>query len=143
MSEYQFGQGPGHLPKAANEIASRHGAEVVNYTEPRGHKRHWITCENRGEPFDGETARAVMADLVRAGICDADSVPMAMVIQRRKEERAERVREALRRAPIGSDGYRNDLPLVNGRPQTAREAFLRGLPDDIRGAVRRELGWGR
>ena len=65
MSEYMFGCGPGHLTKRADQIAAEHGADLVNHTEPRGEKRHWFTIPNRGEPFDGQTAREVM-DALRA-----------------------------------------------------------------------------
>jgi hypothetical protein len=68
MSEHFFGLGPGHLPKRADAIAGKHGAYLVNYTEPRGEKRHWFACPNRGSPFDDATARAVMADLRAAGV---------------------------------------------------------------------------
>lgn len=63
MSEYLFGLGAGHLGKRAAKIAKRHGAALVNYTEPNGMKRHWFESENRGEPFDSALARAVMVEL--------------------------------------------------------------------------------
>lgn len=81
MSEYMFGLGDGHLGKAAARIARRHGAELVNHNDPGcrcgygcggdncpSTARHWFACQNQGEPFDSEVARAVMADLERAGI---------------------------------------------------------------------------
>ena len=68
MSEYQFLLGAGHLSASANRIAKRHGARLINYTEPRGEKRHWFSCKNLGAPFDGATARAVKEDLIAAGI---------------------------------------------------------------------------
>lgn len=86
MSDYQFGLGRGHLPKKANTIASKHGAALVNYTDPGcscgygcdhiparvnkcpANRRHWFTTRNYGEPFDSSTARAVMADLRAAGV---------------------------------------------------------------------------
>lgn len=67
MSEHFFGLGPGHLPKRADRIARKHGAYLVNFTEPRGERRHWFACANQGEPFDSATARAVLDDLHAAG----------------------------------------------------------------------------
>ena len=61
MSEYMFGVGSGHLSRRAAAAAKRHGAELVNYTEPRGEKRHWFSAPNRGEPFDSRLGREVMA----------------------------------------------------------------------------------
>jgi len=61
MSEYFFGLGPGHLDDAVvDPIVKKHGAYLVNYTEPRGEKRHWFACRNRGNPFDRQTASDVM-----------------------------------------------------------------------------------
>jgi hypothetical protein len=77
MSEYSFGFGPGWLDDSASEIAKRHGAILVNYADlqcacgqgcPPGEcvasRRHWFTVPNRGNPFDGQTRAAVLADLV-------------------------------------------------------------------------------
>lgn len=76
MNEYFFGLGPGWLPKKADKIARKHEARLVNYTDPQctcGHgcaigeckssRRHWFACQNRGEPFDSQTAATVMAAL--------------------------------------------------------------------------------
>jgi hypothetical protein len=71
MSEHFFGLHKGHLAARADKIAERHGASHVNYTEPRGEKRGWFVCPNRGEPFDTRTAVAVMADIDAAGGIDA------------------------------------------------------------------------
>ena len=68
MSEYLFGLGPGHMPKRADMVARKHGATLVNYTEPRGEKRHWFAGPNRGEPFDSQMAREVMSALEAAGV---------------------------------------------------------------------------
>lgn len=72
MSEFNFGGHRGHLPARADKIAKRHGAWHTNYTEPRGEKRGWFSCPNRGAPFDVKTARAVIADLnaEMPGWCD-------------------------------------------------------------------------
>lgn len=78
MSQYLFGLGKGHLSDSADEIAKRHGARLVNHTDPGcgcGHgcrgdcparARHWFECPNKGAPFDKQTADAVMADLAKA-----------------------------------------------------------------------------
>ena len=63
MSDFQFGMGSGHLPKKADTIARKHGARLVNYTEPNGYKRHWFTCDNLGSPHDYERAQAVLGAL--------------------------------------------------------------------------------
>lgn len=72
MSEYFFGLHAGHLTARADKIAKRHGAWHVNYTDPgTGQRRGWFGCHNRGAPFDGATARAVMTDIKTAGGFDA------------------------------------------------------------------------
>lgn len=71
MSQHFFGLHRGHLTARANQIAARHGAKHVNYTEPRGERRGWFCCERRGHPFDGATAAAVMYDIDAAGGLDA------------------------------------------------------------------------
>ena len=71
MSEHLFGLGMGHLSKRAERAAERGGATLVNYTEPRGEKRHWFAGPNRGEPDDSEMARRVMA-AVRAAATKQD-----------------------------------------------------------------------
>jgi Fe-S oxidoreductase len=68
MSDYFFALGSGHLPKKAQKIAEKHGADLVNYTEPDGRKRHWFACDNYGEPHDSQVRQAVVADLEKAGL---------------------------------------------------------------------------
>lgn len=77
MDRHIFGQGPGHLPQRADEIAERRGAWLVNFTDPNGTKRHWFACKNKGEPFNGRTAAAVLDDLMRAGLiaCVVEASP--------------------------------------------------------------------
>ena len=72
MNEHLFGLGDGWLPKKADAIARKHGAVLVNHCDPGckcgcgchdecpACKRHWFACQNRGEPFDSQTATAVM-----------------------------------------------------------------------------------
>jgi hypothetical protein len=67
VSEYLFGVHYGHLTAPADQIAGRHGAWHVNYTDPHGQRRGWFACPNRGAQFDQAIARAVMADIDRAG----------------------------------------------------------------------------
>lgn len=67
MSEFNFGLHHGHLTEQANEIAERHGAWHVNYTETDGRKRGWFGCPNQGHPFDQAIAKAVLADIEEAG----------------------------------------------------------------------------
>ena len=73
MSQYFFLLGPGHLPRQAHEIARQHDAALVNYTEPRGERRHWFAGQNRGAPFDSRMASRVKADLIAAGILPKDT----------------------------------------------------------------------
>lgn len=68
MSEFLFAGGEGHLPRAADRIARRHGAVLVNHTEPGGRQLHWFAGPNRGEPFDGRLRDAVVRELEAAGI---------------------------------------------------------------------------
>jgi len=67
VSEYLFGVHYGHLTAPADQIAGRHGAWHVNYTDPHGQRRGWFACPNRGAQFDQAIAGAVMADIDRAG----------------------------------------------------------------------------
>ena len=73
MSAHFFGLGKGHLPRRVALIARKHGAELVNYTDPgcgcgwgctsgecKANRRHWFEAPNRGAPFDGQTAREVL-----------------------------------------------------------------------------------
>src|ERR1700732_472996 len=59
VSEYLFGVHYGHLAAPADQIAERHGAWHVNYTDPHGQRRGWFACSNRGAQFDQAIARAV------------------------------------------------------------------------------------
>lgn len=74
-----FGLGPGWMPEKVREAARRHGAELVNYTDPqckcgRGCKphecpksrRHWFSCEDLGAPHNENTASRVMAAVAAA-----------------------------------------------------------------------------
>lgn len=66
MSEFFFGMGSGHLPERFDEIAQKHDARLVNYTDPgTGEKRHWFATQNRGNPYDGWVASDVMADIAK------------------------------------------------------------------------------
>jgi hypothetical protein len=67
MNEYFFGLHRGHLKAKADQIAKKHGAWHVNFTEPNGEKRGWFGCDNLGHPFDSGRANAVMADIEKAG----------------------------------------------------------------------------
>lgn len=60
-SMYLFGLGKGHLGKMAATIAKGFGAELVNFTGPRGEKRHWFASRNFGSPFNESAAQMVVA----------------------------------------------------------------------------------
>jgi hypothetical protein len=66
-----FGLHSGHLTAHAERIAKKHGAWHINYTEPRGQRRGWFACPNRGSPFDQRVSDAVWADIDAAGGIDA------------------------------------------------------------------------
>ncbi len=68
MSEYCFGLASGHLSARAATAAHELGAELVNYTEPRGERRHWFSAPNLGEPFDAALGRKVLAALGRRNL---------------------------------------------------------------------------
>jgi len=80
MSDYYFLVGKGHLGKRADQIARKHGAVLINHTDPGcgcgygctydcpENRRHWFACDNLGEPFNGATARDVESDLRKAKI---------------------------------------------------------------------------
>ena len=64
MSEFVFGLGRGHLPAKANEAAKKHGAWLVNYTEPGSReKRHWFAALNRGDPHNRNRSEAVAEEV--------------------------------------------------------------------------------
>lgn len=45
-------------------IAARHGCEWTEiYDKSGGWWKSWFSCPNRGEPFDSQTADAVMRDV--------------------------------------------------------------------------------
>lgn len=72
MSEHFFGLHAGHLSKRADDIAGKHGAWHVNYTDPgTGERRGWFATHNRGNPFDRDTANAVMSAIDAVGGIDA------------------------------------------------------------------------
>jgi hypothetical protein len=65
MSEHFFGLGKGEISareeKRVTRIARRFGADFTSVTLPGDGPRYWFSCRNRGEPFDGELARVVLA----------------------------------------------------------------------------------
>jgi hypothetical protein len=65
MSEYLFCLHYGHLILEVDQIAGRHGARHVNYTEPRGERCGWFACPSSESQF--AVASAVMGDIDRAG----------------------------------------------------------------------------
>lgn len=89
MSEHHFGLGNGRITESevrrVSEIATRHGAAFSTATGNHGHctcghgcrkgecteKRWWFSVPNRGEPFDGDKAREVMAAVGAVRLADA------------------------------------------------------------------------
>ena len=72
MSEHHFGCGNGHvsevIAKRIDRIARKLGASFMTYREPDGSRRYWFSCRNRGAPFDGATAKAVLDAVAASGI---------------------------------------------------------------------------
>lgn len=68
MSEYMFLLVEGHMPERADEIARKHGATLVNYTEENGRERHWFAGPNKGSPSDSWLRDAVLTDLKSEGL---------------------------------------------------------------------------
>ena len=76
-NEYLFGCADGWLGRQAAKIAKKHGATLVNYSDPGcrcGHgcagtcpatMRHWFAAQNRGEPFDSTLAQKVLAEIAK------------------------------------------------------------------------------
>lgn len=69
MTEHFFGLHGGHydspVERAAIEQIEREFANDrvahTNHTEASGRERGWWSCRNRGNPFDGAVASAVLA----------------------------------------------------------------------------------
>ena len=60
--------------EAAGKAAKPHGGRVVTYDDPARGPRGWFVCRNMGAPFDDQTARAVEAALIEAGLWDGGPV---------------------------------------------------------------------
>lgn len=72
MSEHMFGLGSGELTEEARKDFDRIAGEndawfAGNPNLPGDGYRFWFACQNRGNPFDGATATAVMSALEDAG----------------------------------------------------------------------------
>jgi hypothetical protein len=72
VSEFNFGLGRGRLSakdrRRVDAIAEKHGASFTNPRLPGDGDRYWFSGPNRGEPFDGQLARRVLAAVDAAGI---------------------------------------------------------------------------
>lgn len=72
MTEHFFCLHSGHLDSdRIAKVIEPLGAWHQNYTEPRGEKRGWFACRNRGNPHDGIVAREVMGAIEAAGGLDS------------------------------------------------------------------------
>ena len=67
MSEYHFGYGHGRLsPQEYQRIADiirKHGMTITNAKRPGEGWVYWFAAPDRGEPFNDELAKAVMAEV--------------------------------------------------------------------------------
>lgn len=65
--EYMFGVVRGEVTlreyRRCSAIARKHGASFTGGNLPGTGPQHWFTAPNRGAPFDGQTARDVMAEV--------------------------------------------------------------------------------
>ena len=73
MSEKHFfasfsGDVSDHWRERAEAIAASHGANVVYHTDAASGSRGWMQVHNQGAPFNGQRARAVVSELVEAGL---------------------------------------------------------------------------
>ena len=72
MSQHFFGLGNGRIERdvvdAIDRIAAPHDASITTFDDPARGPRYWMSCPNRGAPFDGATARAVLDELDAAGL---------------------------------------------------------------------------
>ena len=85
MSEYMFGvskQKPTRKQAATmRRVAKRHDATLIETTLPGTGYQRWYTTRNYGAPFDAATARAVYADLVAAGVYEANEAGEHRVVR--------------------------------------------------------------
>lgn len=72
MNEYFFGSGHGNVParvaKQLDKIAHTYGADCICADIPRDGPRYWCSCENRGHPFDRDTAHDVLEEATAADL---------------------------------------------------------------------------
>jgi len=107
MSEHYFllgnGRVPDHVAEAVDAVAARHDAHLCRHDDPATGWRYWLACDNRGAPFDGRTARAVVDDLDAAGLLDGDALNLDMTPD---EVRA----TPIDGAPLDGDAFERDYP---------------------------------
>ena len=69
MADHLFLHGKKHLPVRAASIALRHGAELVNHTDPSTQERsHWFVARGSNPEACAAIEAAVKAELLAAGI---------------------------------------------------------------------------
>jgi hypothetical protein len=71
---YFFGLGNGKVSskeqKRIQLVAEKHEAEFLTYQEPNGSYRYWFSCQNKGEPFDQQTAFRVIKEIGEVKVID-------------------------------------------------------------------------
>jgi hypothetical protein len=76
MSEFMFGVGRTPISRATAKkvyaIAREHGFHFTSGCFPGDGYMHWFSGPNRGNPFDQACERAIMADVAKAGLLDAE-----------------------------------------------------------------------
>lgn len=126
MRTFHFGLGQGHLPeRRTQKIARKHGAELVNYTEPRGEKRHWFNAENLGEPFDSRRAREVLGELRSAGIIKKNSTSAGNTLKNSRGRAGRRTLQSVRTSSRPRKNYAKKKQKKNStkNPQTASQLY--------------------
>jgi hypothetical protein len=69
MSEYMFGvsreRPTRKIARKMNAVAKKHGACLVESVLPGTGYQRWFCGPNRGEPFNGAMAKAVLTDIAK------------------------------------------------------------------------------
>ena len=72
MSAYMFGVSRRKISRnevrIMESVAKRHGVTLVEATVPGTGYQRWFEVRNYGEPFNTETARAVIEEITQRGV---------------------------------------------------------------------------
>jgi hypothetical protein len=125
-TDYLFGVGKGHLPRRIQDIAEKHGARLINHTEPDGRRRHWFACENLGTPHDEQRAKAVLDEIkaleeretarLRPQSWQQPEYVLPESVRRAEERKSKEFRAKVEEVPQELQPLPNSLPLDTGGP---------------------------